>query len=177
MTPKELRNRLFKPLHPVARRLEILNGEGYTRDAGILWAAYKAGSFSLPEELTQEQFVVAIGQYLASFQNRWIIDDYNKNYDATGGKGPVAIALTNAAELIVDAQFGFFKWATKRNILRSAASFLNMIKNSSKTGICLVRAQKDKRTLCDHLKHYDLLYYVGKSAENEYLYSIRGRGS
>jgi hypothetical protein len=31
--------------------------------------------------------------------------------------------------------------------------------------------------LPDHLKRYDILYFVGKAADNEYLYSIRGRGS
>jgi len=41
----------------------------------------------------------------------------------------------------------------------------------------LVRTQKDKMNLPDHLKGYDLLFYLGQSGENEYLYSARGRGN
>jgi hypothetical protein len=173
VTPKERRDRLFKNGKPLVRKLSLLNGEGYSKDAAILWAAYKAGSFSLPPDLTQEQFIEAMEAFFSRFAQVWIVDDKNPSF--SGKQGQVGLVFTNMVEMIVDAQFGYFKWATKRNILRSTASFLNMIKNSSKTGICMVRTEK--RTLCDHLKDYDLLYYVGRSSEKEYLYSIRGRGS
>ena len=175
MTPKERRDRLFKPERPVVRRLEIFDGETYSKDMGILWSAYKAGSFHMPPDLKQEDFVKAIEDQFSSFHQVWIVDDRNKAFQK--GNGQVGLVLTQVTDLIVDARFGFFKWATKRNILRTTAAFLNMVKHSTKTGICLVRADREQRVLPNHLKDYDLLYYVGKSSEKEYLYSIRGRGS
>lgn len=175
MTPKERRDRLFNGGKPLVRRLEILDGEAYSSDMGVCWAAYKAGSFNLPEGLSQEDFVKSLEEHFSQFAQVWIIDDRNKNF--TKEKGQIGLVLTNNVDLVIDAKFGFFKWATKRNILRSSAAFLNMIKHSTKTGLCFVRAEKDKRVLPDHLKDYDLLYFVGKVSDNQYLYSIRGRGS
>ena len=175
MTPKEKRDRLFKPDKPLVRRLEIMDGEGYSQDMAILWAAYKAGSFRIPEDLTQEAFVTEIERFFSQFGQVWIVDDRNRRFQK--GAGQVGLVMTNNVDLIVEAKFGFFKWASPRNVLRATAAFLNMVKHSTKTGICMVRATKDKRTLPEHLKDYDLLYYVGKVSVNEYLYSIRGRGS
>lgn len=157
------------------RRLEILDGETYSSDMGVLWAAYKAGSFNLKPGLSQEGFVKEIEGFFSNFSQVWIVDDRNRSFSKD--KGQVGLILTNAVDLLIEARFGFFKWATKRNMLRASAAFLHMVKSSSKTGICMVRTTKDKRTLPDHLKDYDLLYYVGKTSTDEYLYSIRGRGS
>jgi hypothetical protein len=168
-------SRLFKSGKPLVRRMEILDGETYSSDMGILWAAYKAKSFNLEEGLNQEDFVKAIEQYFSNFGQVWIVDDKNKNFSK--GRGPVGLVLTSTMDLLVEARFGFFKWATKRNVLKCSAAFLNMIRNSTKTGICMVRTEKDKRLLPDHLKSYGLLYYAGRVSENEYLYSVIGRGS
>jgi hypothetical protein len=173
VSPKEHRDRLFKNGRPLVRRLEILDGDQYSQDISILWAAYKSGSFSLSPELTQERFVSEIEEYFSKFNQVWIVDDRNSNF--AKGRGQVGLVLTNVIDLIVEARFGFFTWATHRNILRAAASFLNMIKHSTRTGICLVRASGEKRVLPDHLKDYELLHYIGKSAKDEYLYSVRGR--
>lgn len=175
MTPKERRDRLFNGGKPLVRRLEILDGEGYSHDLAVIWAAYKAGSFKLPENLTQEDFVKEIENYFSKFAQVWVVDDKNQNFSTKNGQ--VGIVLTNTADLIIEAKFGFFKWASKRNILRATAAFLNMVKHSTKTGICLVRTDKEHRTLPEHLKDYELLYLVGKVSQNDYLYSIRGRGS
>ena len=173
----KLRNkdRLFKPEKPLVRRLEVMDGESYSADMGVLWAAYKAGSFNLAAGLTQEEFVTVIESFFARFGQVWVVDD--KNIGFSKGRGQVGLVLTNTAGLLIEAQFGFFKWASKRNILRTAAAFLNMVKHSQKTGMCMVKTTKDKRTLPDHLKDYGLLFYVGKISENEYLYSVRGRAS
>lgn len=152
-----------------------MDGEGYSLDMGILWSAYKAGSFTIPEGLSQEEFVKEIEKYFSQFAQVWIIDDKNRNFKKE--KGQIGLVLTNSVELLIEARFGFFKWATKRNILRATAAFLNMVKHSTKTGLCMVRAEKDKRVLPEHLKQYDLLYLVGKISSHEYLYAIRGRGS
>lgn len=172
---KELRERLFRKSRPQARRLEILDGEAYSKDIGILWAAYKAGSFRIDDGLSQEDFVLAIETTLKAFQHAWIIDDDSAQFSA--GRGPVALVGANTLNLIVEPKITFFKWATKRNILRSSIAFLNMIRHSKKTGIVTVRTDKARTVLPNHLKRYDMLHYIGKVAENEYLYSVRGRGS
>lgn len=174
MTPKEKRDRLFKD-RPMVRRLEILDGEAYSADMGVLWAAYKAQSFSLPKDLDQESFVKAIEAFFANFAQVWIVDDRNHSFSKQ--RGAVGLVMTNTNDLLIEAKFGFFKWATKRNILRASAAFLNMVKHSTKTGVCLVRTSKDKRTLPDHLNKYELLFYVGKISADEFLYCLRGRGS
>lgn len=175
VTPKELRERLFKRSRPEARRLEILDGEAYSKDLGILWAAYKAGSFKYPDELTQEEFVLQIEESMKRYQHSWLLYDDSKAFSS--GRGPVALIGANTLGLIVEPVCVFFKWATPRNKLRVSVAFLNMIRHSKKTGIVLVRTEKSKMTLPDHLKRYDMLYYVGKTGENDYLYSVRGRGS
>lgn len=173
LTHKGRRERLFRSGRPVIRRLEILDGDQYSKDMGVLWAAYKAGSFPIEAGMSQEQFVRAIEE--SPYQQTWIIDDKNKSFSS--GHGPVALAGTNAAGMIVEVRGVFFKWASRRNILRSSVAFITMIRGSKKTGIVLVRTPKQKMTLPDHLKQYDLLYYMGQSDENESLYSVRGRGN
>lgn len=173
MTPKELRQRLFKKTKPVIRRLEIMDGEQYSRDMGILWAGYRSGAFALPEGLDQQAFVDAIEQRLSGFDAVWMVDDKNRSFSA--GFGPIAIVGTTTAGLIVEPRAIFFRWASKRNVLRASVGFINMLKHSKKTGIILVRTRRDQMKLPDHLKAYDMLYYLGRSDVNEALYSIRGR--
>lgn len=166
---------MLKPDPPKVRPLHVMNGEGYSKDMGILWAAYKAGSFKLPEDMEQDKFAAEMSDYLSRFGKSWIVDDRNQNF--SGKRGPVGIVVGNTFDLVIEIEFGFFKWATKRNILRSTASFLNMVKNFNRVGICLIRVESDKRTLADHMKKYELLHYVGRTSPKECLYSIRGRAS
>lgn len=175
MTPKERKERLFKKSRPNVRRLEILDGEQYSNDFRILWAAYKAGSFNMPEEMSQTDFVKVMESDLGRFEKVWVVDDANKSF--RDGKGPVALICTNSLGLVIEPSSVFFKWATKRNILRCSVAFINMLRYSTKTGICMVRCPKSLRKLPDHLRGYDMLHYVGKAADNEYLYSVRGRAS
>ena len=142
MTPKERRDLIFKKSRPDIRKFEVMDGEKYSKDVGILWAAYQAKSFPLPEDMTQEEFMVEIDKTMNGFQRVWVIDDDTKTY--ASGRGPIGLVGANSAGLIVEPRFMFFKWATCRNILKSVVAFLSMIKGSVKTGIVLVRAGKDK---------------------------------
>ena len=175
MTPKERRELIFKKSRPEIRKFEVMDGEKYSKDVGILWAAYQAKSFQLPEGMTQEEFVVEIGKTVSGFQNLWVIDDDTKTYPS--GRGAIGLVGANASGLIVEPRFMFFKWATCKNVLRAMVAFLSKVKGSLKTGIILIRTDKEKQSIADHMKKYDLMFFVGKSAENEYLYSGRGRGS
>lgn len=165
---KDLKERLFKPERPLIRKLD-------PQDMGILWAAYKSRSFNLPEGLTQEDFVSKMEEVLSNYGAVWVVDDRNKAFSK--GKGQVGLVMTSSVDLIVEAKFSFFKWASKKNILRAAAAFLNMMTYSNKTGICMIRTKSEQRVLPDHLSKYGLLYYMGRAAEDEYLYSVRGRAS
>lgn len=170
------RERLFRRDRPLVRRLEIMDGEAYTRDVGVLWAAYQAGSFAeLPSGLDDNGFLDYIDRLQKAHDQVWIIDDFNPAYKDK--RGPVALACTKAFELVVNAEGCTFKWASKRNLLRCAASFLNMIRCSKRTGICMVKGRKEVLPLLRRLEKYDLLYFVGKTSPGEYLFSIRGAGS
>lgn len=153
----------------------MLDGEQYSKDIAILWAAYKAGSFPLPAKLSQSDFIKEVETTLSQHTNTWIVDDDSGVFSSK--RGPVAMVSAVSTGLIVEPRFIFFKWATPRTRLRSTVSFLNMIRHSKKTGIIVVRVTKENVKMPTHMKAYDLLYFVGKSAENEYLYSLRGRGS
>jgi hypothetical protein len=176
ISPKERRERLFKKHRPVAKKLEIMDGENYSKDVAYLWAAYKAGSFKdLPDEITQEQFAERIEQLHKMFDAVWLIEDINPAYN--GGIGPVAMACTKSMGLVVNVEGVGFKWAKRRNLVRSAASFLQMIRSSLKTGIVMVKGNKEQVPFLKSLKRYDLLFYLGQPAKGEYLFSVRGRGS
>lgn len=175
MNAKQLKDLIFRKSRPVARRLTIVAEDKFTKDAGILWAAYQAGSFTTLEAgLTQEQFMQKIEVTMNSFNSIWILDDDCKQYST--GRGPIGIVGTTNIGLIVEPIFTFFKWASCRNILKSIVAFLNMIRRSEKTGIVLMRTDDKKRRIIEHMKKYYSVLFIGKSADNEYLYSIRGRG-
>lgn len=176
MTPKEKRDRLFRKSRPHFRKADLLNLDGsYGADMGILWAAYRAGSFQAPAEMDQASFGEWIIKQARRFTQLWIGDDQSKAFK--NGKGPVGVVGTNHEGLLVTIEGQPLKWATKRNILRLAVAFLFMVKHSNKTGVCMVKGNEETQPLLDHLKDYGLLYYIGKTAPKEYLYSVRGRGS
>jgi len=152
-----------------------MDGGQYSSDMGVLWAAYKAGSFAMPPGLSQEAFVKAMEDYFSNFAQVWVVDDRNTAFSKS--QGQVGLVLTNSIDLIVEAKFGFFKWASKRNILRGTAAFLNMVRNKQETGVCMVRTTDARRVLPDHLQNYGLLFYVGRVSPTEHLYTLRGRAS
>lgn len=177
MSPKDRRTAIFRSGKPLVRELKIMDGDEYSKDVGVLWVAYKAGSFSmLPPDLTQEAFLSFIENLQTQFQTLWVIDDVNRAFP-TSGKGPVMLVGTSTASLLVKAEASALAWANKRNLIRCAAAFLQMIRHSKKTGVCMVSAKKSDRSFLFHMRKYDLLHYIGRVAENEYLFSVRGIGS
>jgi hypothetical protein len=176
VTPKERRDRLFRRSRPHFRKADLLNLDGtYGPDMGILWAAYKAGSFQAPGEMDQGQFAEWVVAQARRFTTLWLGEDETKVFKS--GKGPVCIVGTNADGLLITAEGQPLKWATKKNVLRACVGFLHMITKSNKTGICMVKGSEETMPLLDHMKEYGLLYYIGKTNPGEYLYSVRGRGS
>ena len=175
MNAKERKALLFRKTRPHAREFVLMDGDKYSKDTGILWAAYQSGSFKIAPDMSQEDFVQELQATVDQYQSMWLIDDDNASFSK--GRGAVALVGSKVVDLIVEPEFMFFKWATCRNVLKCTVAFLNMVKSSSKTGILIVRTSNEKRQVADHMRKYDLLYFIGKSRENEYLYSIRGFGS
>lgn len=176
MNAKDRRELIFKKSRPHFRKADLLNLDGtYGDDMKILWAAYKAGSFQAKPEMTPDQFAEWIIGQAKQFQTLWIGEDESKAFKS--GKGAVCIVATNAQGMLISAEAQSFKWANRRNVLRLAVGFLHMVTKSNKTGLVMVKGDDKTRPLLDHLKKYNLLFYVGKSNVNEYLYSVRGRGS
>jgi hypothetical protein len=176
VNPREKRDRLFRKSKPFFRKADLINLDGtYGADMGILWAAYKAGSFKAPDGMTQEQFAEWVIGTARRFTTLWLGEDDNKAFKS--GRGAVAIVGTNQEGLLVTAEGQPFKWAGKRNVLRLVVAFLHMITKSKKTGICMVKGDDITMPILDHMKDYGLLYYIGKTNPSEYLYSVRGRGS
>ena len=125
--------------------------------------------------MDENEFIAEIEALQKVHDQVWIIDDFNAAYKDQ--RGPVALACTKAFDLVINAEGCVFKWANKRNLLRCAAAFLNMVRHSNKTGICMVKGSRELLPLLRRLAAYELLFYVGKSSQTEYLFSVRGRGS
>jgi hypothetical protein len=176
VTPKERRDKIFSKSKPFFRKADLLNLDGtYGADMGILWAAYKAGSFAVQEGMTQEQFAEWVIAQARRFTTLWVAEDDSRAFKS--GRGAVGIVGTNQEGLLVTAEGQPFKWARKRNVLRLTVGFLHMITKSKKTGICMVKGDVASMPILDHMKEYGLLYYIGKTNPSEFLYSVRGRGS
>lgn len=176
MTAQERKELIFRKSKPHFRKADLLNLDGsYGEDMKILWAAYKAGSFKAPEGMTDGQFAEWIIGQAQSFQALWVGEDQSKAFKS--GRGPVCIVATNSQGMLVTVEGQSFKWATRRNVLRTSVGFLHMVTKSRKTGAVMVKGDEKSRSLLDHLNKYKLLFYLGKANPNEYLYSVRGRGS
>lgn len=177
MKPKERRDRLFKTSRPNIRELTLVDQHGYTKDMAILWGAYKQGAFNLPD-VSQEEFATIMADSIAEFQKKWMIEDNTSKFES--GYGPVGMvyAVYNGWELIPSIEL--FSWASTRNKLRAAVSFLQMMRYDKTIGIVSVNSLKDSKNFFNHVSKYGVLKYVGKIPDGDergdkYLYYIRGR--
>ena len=177
MNPSEKRQRLFKHGKPLIRPLEIYNGEGYSKDIGILWAAYKRKPFEIfGQGLSQQDFAESIEQ-LASKADLMVIDDENKGYK---DKGPIVFLSLFSNGWKSQPQVEFFPWATIKNKLRASVTFLHWIRYSKEVGVIEIRGLKEDKPLLEKCMDYGVLFYSGKvigghPTGNEYIYSVKGR--
>ena len=165
---KENRKKLFRKSRPFIRPFVF-------SDMGWLWTAYKLGSFNIPSGLDQPTFAAEI-QARLGLHETLIVDDDSSKFKSK--RGPVALICATDDGWRYEPVFMFFKWATKRNMLRVAVSFFHMSSLSSKVGVCLVRCEKS--ALLEHMKKYGVLFPRGKIPMgringDEYIYSILGR--
>lgn len=174
LTPKERRDRILKD-RPNLRELQLVEGEKYGPDMGLLWAAYKRGSFPIPDGLEQSEFALAIQEQLSAYDKVWLVEDRSPAYQS--GKGPVGIIGTTTNDLAIEAYGKPFAWASRRNIIRGQVAFLNMLKHSKKCGVLFMKANEQSYKLFRAMQNYDLLFLVGRVAKDTWLFSMRGRGS
>lgn len=179
MTPKRRREVLFKDSRPNVRKLVVRNEEGFTKDAAVLWAAYKAGSFNLPPELPQERFAEASELMVRQFDEMFIIDDTSAGYKAKWG--PVAAVGVKKENYMMALTAQPFKWATPKNVLRCVVAFLWYKSRATDAGVLM--GTFGSRELPSHVRRYfnddDLkpFLYVGRTGPNEWMYALRGRMS
>ena len=142
---------------------------------GILWAAHKKKNFGHIGTTTQEEFAQSIEE-IASHNDLMMIEDHNKGYKDYGPVGAVSVS-TDGWKVFPHVEY--FPWATKRNILRSTVSFLQMTRYK-KIGCVEVRCLEDSKTLFDKCIKYGVLFGGfkipgGDPRGDELIYSIRGR--
>lgn len=159
----------------------MLVAEGaFGDDMGVLWAAYKAGSFPLIEqELDMAQFAKTIIATAITLQEMAIVEDGNKAFGS--GRGPVAIIGISSDGWRHEPHIDYFKWATKRNILRVTIQFLQMARYSKEVGVIIARSLKPTSELFMRAaKDYGVLNFVGRIPHgtvrgDEYVFSVAGK--
>ena len=165
---KTRRQKLFRKTRPFVRPFT-------EADMGWLWTAYKQGSFKIELDLSQQEFADKVAPVLGGFEN-FIVDDDNAKFKTK--RGPVALISVTSDGWRYEPVIVYFKWATKKNMLRVAVAFFHKTALSSKVGVCIVKWGKS--VLLDHLKKYGVLFPRGKipmgtKQGDEYLYSVLGR--
>ncbi len=159
--PKEFRDILFKKDRPNIRPLEIYTDSGIGKDMGILWAAYKKGSFlKLPADLDKDEFSILFENIVSQYTKGWIIEDSNASFSDNYGAVGFVLAVSNDWEL--EPHFEKFSWSTKRNTLRSCVSFFQMMKYNKDIGIVnVLTSDNDDKRYFKKLNKYGVLNFVG----------------
>jgi hypothetical protein len=170
-SPLSRREKLFRKSRPLIRQYE-------GKDNGVLWAAYQNGSLDLRDGLTQEEFIPAVAKRFGHFPLVWVVEDETKAFKA--GRGQVAIIGIKTDGWVFEPVVHFFKWATKRNILRSAVAFFQMVRHQKDVGCCLVRTIKKDFHFMKHMEKYGVLYLRGRVPNGSprgdvFVFSIDGK--
>lgn len=177
LKPREKRERLFKNSRPIIRQIEYFEGDQYSKDIKILWVSHqKKPWYSMPKDVTQQEFIERIGE-LSERATIFVADDYNTSYKE--GNGPICVFWLFDDGWKVEPHTEIFPWATDRNVLRTAVSFLHMMKYK-KIGVCVIKAIKSSVPLFDKCTEYGVLFRSGMIAGgdprgDEFIYSVRGK--
>lgn len=175
MKPKDRRDRLFKTSRPNIREMSLVDENGYTKDMGILWGAYKLDSSG---DLSQEEFADFIMNNVEPYSKKWLIEDKNAQFGS--GYGPVGMMCANYDGWEISPTFEKFEWATSRNILRSVVSFLQMMRYDKDVGIVVVDTLFENKGFFNHVTKYGVLKYAskipsGREDGDKYTFYIKGR--
>lgn len=168
---KALRDRLFRKDRPFIRPFQ-------REDFGILWVAYKRGTFALEQGLEQEAFIEAIAPYLQQWDSLWLIEDESRAFSA--GRGAVGLVGVVTDGWTIEPHVEWFAWSSPKNILRAVVAWFQKVRHDKHVAAALVKAEQKNEKFFTRLRKYGVLYYVGR-VPNGYpsgdmvLYSVRGK--
>jgi hypothetical protein len=169
---KAKRDLLFRKSRPHIREFQLYDGDKYSKDTGLLWAAHKQKPFkNMPPNVNKEDFIKLL---YAVF----IVDDYNKSYSS--GYGPIAVISGYSDSWRFVPEVEVFSWATPRNILRASVAFFQMMRYSKDIGVCIVFSLKSSRNLLNRCCEYGVLFPCGRipfgdPTGDQLVYSIKGK--
>lgn len=180
MKPAERRKRLFKKSRPHLRPAVLMDGDQYGFDMGILWAAYRAGSFPLSEnrDMTSDEFARYIISHALAVNEMIIAEDDCPGFSS--GRGPVAVIGVRTDGWAIEPHVDFFAWAKPRTILRVVVAFMQKVRYSKDVGVCVVKSLNETKNLFHHAgRDYGVLRPAGMISGGSprgdvYLYSARG---
>ncbi len=139
--------------------MDIGDENSYGKDMGVLWAAYKAGSFDLEGGLTQEVFAERIIGHLISYDSIFIVEDSSPAYS---GRGPVALISVRTDRDMIRPDIDYFKWATSRNVLRTTVAFFQWVRYSKDVGLCVFGSTSKSRKLYERMREYGIMvWHIG----------------
>lgn len=177
---RENRARLFRRSKPTIRQARLFTDSGYGEDMATLWAAYKLGSFPLMEnqDMTQDEFGKFIAATCMGLNDAVMVEDDSRSYSS--GRGPVAFIGIRSDGWRVEPHVDYFKWATKRNILRTTVGFLQFIRYHKQVGVCVVRCLSPHVNLFKRASAYVVLsgpfrIVNGTPRGDEYMFTVAGK--
>lgn len=180
LKPKELRDRLFKDSRPNIRPLEIIDETGKLKDMGILWAAYKAGSFKgFQKDMEKDIFTQEILNLVGSYNVGWLIEDKNNSFKDNYGAIGLILALSNDWE--VEPYFLSFNWASLRNEIRGYVSYFQMMRYDKNVGIVNLKVVDEVYTrFLKKLQKYGVINYTGVIPKGDingdrHIFYVRGK--
>lgn len=165
------KSRLFRKSRPLIRKFE-------ENDRSILWAAYKAGSFDIPEGLVDTEFLIALAQRFGNNDLLWVVEDDHKGFKS--GRGPVSLVGIKTDGWTYRPSAVFFKWASKRNILRCWVAFFQFIRSRKDVGVCVVEVREKEKEMPFRMRDYGLLFPRGRIPNGSpdgdvFVFSITGK--
>lgn len=139
--------------------MSIVEGEDYGKDMKILWAAHKAGSFNLGN-VAQEDFAQVMLDILSMYDSAWMVEDRNDAYPSK--RGPVAVILVKSDGFVIRPDVDYFKWSSKRNILRTTVSFFNWVRFSKDVSLCVFGSTPESKGMYWKMRDFGIMVtYVG----------------
>jgi hypothetical protein len=169
---------LFRKSRPHIRQLQVFENGEISADIGILWAAYQRKSFRLNEGMTSKDFQEVILKILSMYHSVWIIEDDNKSFRS--GRGPISFIGVWFDGWTIEPHTEYFKWATKRNILRASVAVMQKTRYDKGVGCLKVKSLSNTVNLFHRVgKYIPSFRYVGKVnggsfMGDEFWFSIKG---
>lgn len=173
--PFLLRKKLFKYSKPVIRLLTA-------QDIKWLWAAYKHGSFdhyNLPEMNRDKFEEMIVTRVVPAYQEIFIIEDKHEGF--SNKQGPVGMVMNSLNGWRLEPHVNWFKWATKKNILRGTVAYLQHARHRKDVGVIKILSLKTYKNLFEHVTSYLVTNTMlrgkiphGSELGDEYIFSLKG---